>query len=557
MSEEKSDLGKIHVALPGLVDQLKEGKLERREFLRMSTLLGLSATAAYALAGIPEPIEQAYGATGGTVRISMRVIKIANPPIYDYIYDSNICRQVCDYLTRTGADNVTRPWLLEKWQANDDLTVWTLTLKKGIKWSNGDELVADHVIWNLNRWLDENVGSSIIGLFKGFLVVDYDTGKKDANGQPKMGTKLYSDKAIEKVDDYTIKLNGQKSLLSVPENLFHYPAAILHPKDNGVFGVGAIGTGAFTLAEFELGKKAVLKRRDGYWGKAAALDELIFIDNGDDPAAQLAALSSGQVDGMMEASTTQFAQLQKIPGVVIHKVTTGQTAVARMQEDKDLFKDPKIRKAMRLAINTPKVLQIAHLGLGAPAEHHHVAPVHPEYYKLPFMKQNIAEAKKLLAEAGRPDGFECEIYGKKDPDWEAIAINAMVNMWREIGVKVKVNILPSAQYWDHWMIEPFAFTNWTHRPLGTMVLDLAYRTGVPWNESHYANPKLDELLNKADATLDIEKRRAIMKEIEELMQEEGPIVQPLWRAVFTGMNKKVKGFKMHPTSYLFAEEWYL
>ncbi len=58
------------------------------------------------------------------------------------------------------------------------------------------------------------------------------------------------------------------------------------------------------------------------------------MDNGDDPAASVAALASGQVDGMYEASTTQYAALQKIPGVVIHKVTTGQTAVARMQEDK-------------------------------------------------------------------------------------------------------------------------------------------------------------------------------------------------------------------------------
>jgi peptide/nickel transport system substrate-binding protein len=173
------------------------------------------------------------------------------------------------------------------------------------------------------------------------------------------------------------------------------------------------------------------------------------------------------------------------------------------------------------------------------------------------MKQNIAEAKKLLAEAGKPDGFDCEIFCKKDPDWEAIAVGTMVNMWKQIGVKVKMNVLPSAQYWDHWTIEAFAFTNWTHRPLGTMVLDLAYRTGVPWNESHYSNPKLDELLAKADGTLDVAKRKLVMKDIEELMQEDGPIVQPLWRAVFTGMNKKVKGFKMHPTSYLFAEEWSL
>jgi peptide/nickel transport system substrate-binding protein len=330
---------------------------------------------------------------------------------------------------------------------------------------------------------------------------------------------------------------------------------ILHPADKGVFGVGSIGTGAFSLTEFELGKKAVLTRRDGYWGNPVAYKTLVFIDNGDDPAAAIGALASGQVDGMMEASTTQYAALQKIPNVTIHKVTTAQTAVARMQQDKDPFKDPRVRKAMRLAVDSRKVLEISYLNLGAPGENHHVAPVHPEYYKLPFMEQNYAEAKKLLADAGFPDGFECTIFCKKDPDWEAISVQAMVNMWRQIGVNVKMNVLPSAQYWDHWTIEPFAYTNWTHRPLGTMVLDLAYRTGVPWNESHYSNPKLDDLLNKADATLDVEKRRLIMKEIEELMQEEGPIVQPVWRAVFTGVNKKVKGFKMHPTSYLFAEEW--
>ena len=135
-----TELAGIHVALPGLVHQFLERKVARREFLRTSTLLGLSASAAYAIAGAPQPIEPARAAAGGTVRISMRVMTIEDPPTYSWVYHSNICRQVCDYLTRTGADNVTRPWLLEKWTADDDLTVWTLTLKKGIKWSNGDEL---------------------------------------------------------------------------------------------------------------------------------------------------------------------------------------------------------------------------------------------------------------------------------------------------------------------------------------------------------------------------------------------------------------------------------
>src|SRR5258707_13947723 len=113
MSLDNGDLKKIHGALPGLVDQLKEGKLDRREFLRTSTLLGLSASAAYALAGLSEPVQEARAASGGgTIRFSMRAIKIENPPLYDYVYDSNIRPQGCDYLGREGCYNLHRPRLM-------------------------------------------------------------------------------------------------------------------------------------------------------------------------------------------------------------------------------------------------------------------------------------------------------------------------------------------------------------------------------------------------------------------------------------------------------------
>ena len=84
------------------------------------------------------------------------------------------------------------------------------------------------------------------------------------------------------------------------------------------------------------------------------------------------------------------------------------------------------------------------------------------------------------------------------------------------------------------------------------MLSLAYRSGVPWNESKYANPKFDEILTKAEGTLDIEERKLLIKELEMIMQEDGPIVQPIWRAVFSVMNEKVKGWKQHPTDYIFG-----
>ena len=313
------------------------------------------------------------------------------------------------------------------------------------------------------------------------------------------------------------------------------------------------------MTEYDLGKKCVVKKKPGYWHGDGALDSVEYIDHGDDAAAAMGAVAAKQVDGIWEVKTSQLSALQKIDRIQLYQSATAQTGVARMQPIHDTWKDARVRKAMRLAIDPEKVLQVAYGGNGVPAEHHHVCPIHPEYAKLPFMKQDIAAAKKLLAEAGVPDGFETEITAIKDPDWEAKAVTVMAGMWKKIGVKVKVNVLPAAQYWDIWNANtnPFAFTSWTHRPLGVMVLGLAYRTGVPWNESFWSNAKFDELLTKAEGILDVDKRREVMKDLETIMQEEGPIVQPLWRSVFMAMDKKVKGFKAHPTSYIFPWDWSL
>ncbi len=114
--------------------------------------------------------------------------------------------------------------------------------------------------------------------------------------------------------------------------------------------------------------------------------------------------------------------------------------------------------------------------------------------------------------------------------------------------------MPSAQFWDVWDKVPFGFTSWTHRPLGFMVLSLAYRSGVPWNESHYANPEFDAILTQAEGTLDIEARKLLLKQLEEIMQEDGPMVQPLWRSLYVVYDKRVKGFQLHPTSYIFGQD---
>ena len=541
----------LHPHIPKLVAQFEGGLIGRREFLRTSTLLGLSATAAYGLAGKiggQAMIGRAQAAMpkGGTIRIGMGVQEIKTPHAYNWVQPAIIATQVIGRLAVTNQDNITEPWLAESWEASDDLKTWTFKLRD-LKWHNGRQFTADDVVWNFNHILDPATGSSSVGLMKGYMLEEYDTGKKDDEGKPVMSTRLWSSNAIEKVDDRTIRFNLKVPQLAIPEHMDHYANMILDPEENGIFQPGSNGLGAFTLKEHEVGIKAVLEaRKEPFFRGGPYLDRLEFIDVGEDPSANIAALASKQVHGLYQVDTGQYEILKRIPHINTHEAKTAATAVVQLIIDRKPFDHPKVRLAMRYGMDTGRVLELAQRGLGLKAEHHFVCPIHPEYAPLPEMTRNPAKARQLLKEAGYPDGVDITINAKKDPAWELAAVQAMVEQWKEADIRAKINVMPSAQFWDVWDKFDCGFVEWAHRPLGIMVLSLGFRTGVPWNPTKFADKEFDDLLTKAEGTLDLEKRRALMAKIETIMQQRGPIAQPVWRSIITGMDKRVKGYRMHP-----------
>jgi peptide/nickel transport system substrate-binding protein len=539
--------------------------MDRREFLRTTTLLGLSAGAAYAVAGKitgQHAVRRALAQEpkkGGILRVGMQVQEMTDPATFDWTEKSNQARHIVEYLVNTGPDNVTRPYLAERWEASDDLKTWTFKLRQGIKWSNGDDFNADDVVFNFKRWTDPATGSSNIGLFAA-MTEEVDTGKKDDKGNP-VKSKRMTEGAVEKVDDHTVRLHLNSAVLSIPENLYNYPTAIVHRRfseEGGDLSKNPVGTGPYTLAEFGVGDKAVLKRRsDPYWGEAPYLDEIHYIDVGEERAAALAALASAQVDTVYQLDVSQLETIERLPNVVIHEAITAQTAVARMQVNQKPFDDVRIRRAVLACMDQAKLLEIAYRGRGAAGENHHVAPIHPEYFKLPTLKQDFDLAKKLLAEAGHPDGIQLTIdVGNTSGPWELATMQAFKEQCGPGGVTLNLNVMPSSQYWEIWDKTPFGFTSWTHRPLGVMVLNLGYRSGVPWNESRYANPAFDKALDEASAILDVDARRKAMEKVEKILQDDAVIGQPLWRSVFSASRDNVKDRPIHPTLYhQFHKTW--
>ena len=290
----------------------------------------------------------------------------------------------------------------------------------------------------------------------------------------------------------------------------------------------------------------------GYWGGDAAIDGMEQIDTGDDVSASIAALASKQLDGLAITYPSQYDALKAMPHLKFYGVDTAETGCIRMRPEAAPFNDARVRKAMRLAIDTEGVLQGALRGLGTVGESTHCSPVLPDFGAFAAPKRDVEAAKKLLAEAGHPNGIEVELVVPNDIDWFQPMAEACQQMWAEAGIKVNLKPIPGASYWDIWTKVPFSITIWYHRPLCTMLLGLGYRTGVPWNESGWSNASFDKLLTEAEGTLDLAKRKALVKQLEEIMYEDGPLVQPVFRNVFTFQDERVKGFESHPSNYFFG-----
>ena len=499
--------------------QIKKGRISRREFMGRAAALGISAAlisnmlAEAGLAAVPKrggsaKFGLAHGATSDT----------GDPAAYpDTATQVPFWGAMSNGLTEVDAKGNITPDLCESMESEEDAKTWVFKLRKGVTFHNGKDLTADDVIASYRHHMGADSKSAVKSVLKPVMDIKAD-GK---------GTVIF-------------KLDGGNADFPYLTSDYHIP--IMPAKADGTADWQSnVRTGPFTFVSWEPGVRAKLKRNPNYHeaGKPY-FDEVEFLSI-TDLTARINALTTGEVHWIMRPDLKTLNLLTRNPDIAITEVTGYGHYVFPMDVTAPPFDNVDVRTALKWAINRDDVLKKVFLGHAVVGNDNPIAPsvkfasdpqpkytYDPEKAKFHLKKAGLSTLKVDLSVADA--AFNGAVDAGVLYQGHAKAAGIDINVVRE----------PNDGYFDNvWLKKPWVADYWSGRPTCDWMFSVTYAKGAAWNETKWANPQFNELLVKARSESDEKKRAGMYAEMQQLVHDDGGVIVLVFNNYVEAASKKL------------------
>lgn len=472
-----------------------------------NTMAGVALALAFANPGIAQDFSVAVSAPPSSL----------DPHFYYAAQNVFVSLHMFEALTKRDADSKVVPSLAESWRLVNDRT-WEFKLRKGVKFHDGSTMTAEDVLWSIER------PATIVG----------SPGKFDIFTKPITETKI--------VDPHTVQFVTKDPSPLLPVDLSAI-SIVSKAATQGVkseefaSGKGLVGTGPFKFVSFGRDDRVIMKRNDQYWGEKPAWENVTLRFIPSEPT-RIASLLAGDVDAIEGVPPSDIARVRNDKKLSIfskpsHRIIyvyldlgREKTPFATDMDGKTLERNPlmnlKVRQALSMAINRAAIKDYVMEGLAFPTTNLTPSSFTGHNPAAGDVKFNPDGAKKLLAEAGYPDGFQVTLHAPNNRyvNDEKIA-QTIAQMWSKAGVRTKVEALPISVFASHSRKGTYSaglfgwgtMTGEMSNPLRALLACPDPEKGMGgFNSGRYCNPEMDKQLSKALHTVDNGARARLLQE---------------------------------------------
>jgi peptide/nickel transport system substrate-binding protein len=438
-----------------------------------------------------------------------------------------IYRLVFEGLTRPDESGRPVPVLAESWKLLND-TTWQFTLRRGLKFTNGEPFTAEAVKWNLDRAHDPK--------------------------NTVFAARVSAITAVEVQNDHTVTVRTKQPFASLLGNLMAIlmlPPQYFQKVGPQGFATAPVGTGPYRVVGFTPDSVIRLERNEGYWGPKPAPAAVTFRML-PEPATRVAALQAGELDVAYHVPPETIDQL-KGAGIDVFPVQVGQALIFVLAQPKttiEPLKSKLVRQAINYAVDKDAIIKAFTRGMARRLEGQVVGPDGFGYTdKVKAYPYDPAKAKALLKEAGYPNGFKVKMNGTagRYPEDKEVS-QAVAQYLKQVGIDVELTLLEANVWTDRYVnfkFDPIWIIGVNYLPSMDHTYASVHFTSEPGSRQMIGDDKLDDLYRKQVAALDVGQRKVALERFAEYLREQAVALFLHQLPVVVGTAPRVKGLKFH------------